>query len=188
MGKNKPQPAAAGRSGRAPPVGIELLVLDVDGVLTDGRIVLDAQGGEAKRFHVLDGAGIKYWQRVGKHAAFLSGRASPAIAHRAAELGVSLVRQNAKDKLPAYESILGELGLDDARTAVMGDDLPDLPIMRRCGFAIAPANAVEEVRQAAALVTERGGGQGAVREAIEYILRNSGLWEKITARYMGQER
>ena len=85
-------------------------------------------------------------------------------------------------------TILGELGLDDARTAVMGDDLPDLPIMRRCGFAIAPANAVEEVRQAAALVTERGGGQGAVREAIEYILRNSGLWEKITARYMGQER
>ena len=163
--------------------GIELLVLDVDGVLTDGRIVLDAQGREQKRFNVADGAGIKYWQRAGKRVAIISGRASPAVVHRAAELGVTLLRQNAKRKLPAYESVVAELGLTDAQVAVMGDDLPDLPLMARCGFAVAPANAVEEVAAAADLVTRRSGGDGAVREAIEALLKRSGLWDEILKRY-----
>ncbi len=165
------------------PTKIELLVLDVDGVLTDGRIILDADGREMKCFHVLDGAGMKYWQRVGKQIAIITGRESPAVAHRATELGVKTVRQGAKDKLPAYESILSELKLTDKQTAVMGDDLPDLPMMKRCGFAIAPANAVPEVRQAAAMVTENSGGHGAVRQAIEYILKKMGLWNQILQRY-----
>ena len=188
MGRNEPDPAGERKPAPAEMGGIELLVLDVDGVLTDGRVVLDAEGREAKRFHVLDGAGMKYWQRVGKHVAIVSGRSSPAVVHRAAELGVTLVRQNAKDKLPAYESVLDELKLTDEQTAVMGDDLPDLPLMRRCGLPIAPANAVEEVLQAAALVTRRGGGEGAVREAIEYILRGTGLWRRIMERYMGKSQ
>lgn len=178
MGKTDANPAA----GEVPD-GIELLVLDVDGVLTDGRIVLDADGRESKRFHVRDGSGIKYWQRVGKRVAIISGRSSPAVLARAAELGVAHVRQNAKRKLPAYESILNELGLTDARTAVMGDDLPDLPLMRRCAFAIAPADAAEEVRRAAALVTQRPGGNGAVREAIEHMLKHTGLWDEVLKRY-----
>jgi len=175
------------RSEKAPqrtPEGIELLILDVDGVLTDGAIVLDGEGREQKRFHVLDGAGIKYWQRVGKRVALISGRGGGAVVCRAAELGVADVRLNAKDKLPAYESILAEADLTDAQAAVMGDDLPDLPLMRRCGFAIAPANAAEEVRQAAAMVTRCRGGHGAVREAIEYLLRGAGLWERIMQRYL----
>jgi 3-deoxy-D-manno-octulosonate 8-phosphate phosphatase (KDO 8-P phosphatase) len=178
MGRTEANPAAA----EVPP-GIELLVLDVDGVLTDGRIVLDAEGRELKRFDVQDGAGIKYWQRVGKRVAFLSGRSSPAVVARAAELGVTLVRQNAKQKLPAYESLLKELHLGDAQVAVMGDDLPDLPLMRRCGFAVAPPEAVEEVRQAAGLVTRRRAGRGAVREAIEHMLKGTGLWEEVLKRY-----
>lgn len=177
----KTEPAAGGPAAAARK--IELLVLDADGVLTDGRIVLDADGRELKRFHALDGAGMKYWQRAGKRIAIISGRASAALTFRAAELGVTIVRQNAKDKLPVYESLLDELGLSDAQAAVMGDDLPDLPIMRRCGLAIAPANAVEEVRRAAGLVTQRGGGEGAVREAVEFILRAGGDWERIMQRY-----
>lgn len=160
-----------------------MLILDVDGVLTDGRIILDADGREMKCFDVLDGAGIKYFQRVGKHIAIITGRESPVVAHRAVELGVRIVRQGAKDKLPAYESVLSELKMTDEQTAVMGDDLPDLPMMLRCGFAIAPANAVREVRRAAALVTDNSGGAGAVRHAIEYMLKQMGLWDQILQRY-----
>ncbi len=166
-----------------PPAGIELLILDVDGVLTDGRIMLDADGRELKCFHVLDGAGMKYWQRAGKRLAIISGRSAPAVTHRAAEIGVSLVKLGEKEKLPAYESVLAELKMTDGQTAVMGDDLMDLPLMRRCGFPIAPANAVSEVRQTAALITDARGGEGAVREAIEYILKHTGQWDRIMKRY-----
>lgn len=169
------------------PTNIELLILDVDGVLTDGRIILDAAGCEMKCFDVLDGAGMKYFQRVGKRIAIITGRESPVVAHRAAELGVATVRQGAKDKLPAYESVLAELEMTDEQTAVMGDDLPDLPMMLRCGFAIAPANAVLEVRQAAAMVTANSGGAGAVRQAIEYMLKQMGLWDQILQRYRREE-
>ena len=166
---------------------IELLVLDVDGVLTDGSIVLDAEGRELKRFCVADGTGIKYWQRLGRRVAFISGRSSPAVVHRAAELGVTMLRLNAKRKLPAYESILASAGVAEARVAVMGDDLPDLPLLARCGLAIAPADAAAEVRAAADLVTTRPGGRGAVREAIEVLLRRAGLWQRVLQRYR-QER
>ena len=165
------------------PDNIELLILDVDGVLTDGRIILDSDGGESKQFNTQDGAGMKYFQRAGKQIAIITGRESSVVARRAAELGVEIVIQGAKDKLPAYESVLAELKLTDKQTAVMGDDLPDLPMLLRCGFPIAPANAVEEVRQAAALVTENPGGEGAVRQAVEYILKHTGQWDSILQRY-----
>jgi 3-deoxy-D-manno-octulosonate 8-phosphate phosphatase (KDO 8-P phosphatase) len=163
---------------------VELLVLDVDGVLTDGRIAIDGEGRELKSFHAADGAGIKYFQRVGKRVAFISGRSSPAVTARAAELGVTIVHQDAKDKLPVYLRVLEELALDEAQAAVMGDDLMDLPLMRRCGLAIAPANAAAEVRAAAAMVTGASGGAGAVREAVEAILRAGGLWDQILQRYV----
>jgi len=175
----------AGTDDRRPadPAGIELLVLDVDGVLTDGKVVLDADGRELKRFSVLDGAGIKYWQRAGGRVAIISGRGSPAVVARATELGVTDVVQNAKRKLPAYEAVRDRLGLSDDRIAVMGDDLPDLPLLRRAGFAIAPANAVEDVRAAADYVTAARGGEGAVREAVEMLLKRAGRWDPIMARY-----
>ena len=164
---------------------IELLLLDVDGVLTDGKVILDADGRETKVFHVLDGAGIKYWRRVGKEVAIISGRQSQAVLHRADELGISIVKQSAKEKLPVYQSILSDLNLTDEQVAVMGDDLTDLPLLRRCGFSIAPANAVEEVRKMVDLITNATGGNGAVREAVEYILKSTGLWKSILMRYNG---
>jgi len=162
---------------------IELLVLDVDGVLTDGRIVLADSGEEVKAFHVRDGSGMKYWTRSGRKLAIVSGRASPAVLRRAEELGVHAVRLNAKDKLPACREVLAEVGVPFDRTAVVGDDLPDLPLLRRCVFPVAVADAVGEVREAAAYVTRAAGGAGAVREVIELILKGAGLWEGILQRY-----
>lgn len=183
MARNKREAEKKPARPAQPPGDIELLVVDVDGVLTDGRIVLDDEGKELKCFHVLDGAGIKYFQRVGRKVAFISGRRSAAVKVRADELGVNIVAQGAKDKLPLYIEILAALGVDERRAAVMGDDLTDLPMMRHCGFAIAPAGAVEMVREAADMVTQARGGQGAVREAIEALLLSAGLWERILARY-----
>jgi len=163
---------------------IDLLVLDVDGVLTDGRIVLGPSGEEIKSFHVRDGAGMKYWKRAGGKLAIISGRSSAAVRCRAEELDVDIVRLNAKSKLPAYEEVLAELGLSPEQAAVVGDDLPDLPILRRCAFPVAVADAVDEVRRAAAYVTRSPGGAGAVRELVELILKRAGRWDDILARYL----
>ena len=163
---------------------IELMVLDVDGVLTDGRIVLSEAGEEIKVFDVKDGAGMKYWQRAGGKLAVITGRSSQAVLHRARDIGVHAVRLGAKDKLPAYREVLGELNCTAERTVVMGDDLPDLPMLRHCAFAAAPADAVEEVRQAADYVARAPGGRGCVRELVELILKSSGRWERIMARYL----
>jgi 3-deoxy-D-manno-octulosonate 8-phosphate phosphatase (KDO 8-P phosphatase) len=165
------------------PARIDLLVLDVDGVLTDGRIVLTPSGEEIKAFHVRDGSGMKYWKRAGKKLALVTGRSSPAVALRAKELDVDALRVGAKNKLPAYEEVLAELNVPAERAAVVGDDLPDLPMMWRCGFPVAVADAVEDVRRAAAYVTRLPGGAGCVREVIELILKKAGLWEGILARY-----
>lgn len=162
---------------------IELLVLDVDGVLTDGRIHIDSDGGQFKSYDVADGAGLKYWMRAGRQVAIISGRSCTSVVLRAAELGVTAVRQNCKDKLPAFESVLQELGIEASHTAVMGDDLPDLPLMLRCGYPIAPANGCQEVQAAAALVTGHSGGRGAVREAVEHLLRQAGQWDLLLRRY-----
>jgi 3-deoxy-D-manno-octulosonate 8-phosphate phosphatase (KDO 8-P phosphatase) len=164
---------------------IDLLVLDVDGVMTDGKVILTPAGEEIKEFHARDGAGIKYWRRAGKKVAMITGRGSPVIAMRAKELGVDAFRVDAKTKLPAYREVLAELGVTPDRTAVMGDDLPDLPLFRRCALPVAVADAVSEVREAAAYVTRACGGQGAVREVIELILKNTGDWQTILSRYTG---
>ena len=166
---------------------IDLLVLDVDGVLTDGRIILTSTGDEIKSFSARDGAGMKYWRRVGKKLAIISGRGSPAVSRRAQELGVDAVRLNALDKLPALQEVLSELGVSADRTAVIGDDMPDLPMMYHCGLVIAPADAVEEVRNVAGYITKAPGGGGCVRETVEMILKAAGLWEKVMARYLPPE-
>ena len=163
--------------------GIELLVLDVDGVLTDGRITLTADGQEIKSFHVRDGSGMKYWKHAGGRLAIISGRSSPVVLRRAEELGVDAVRIGAKDKLPALEDVLSELNISADRAAVIGDDLTDVPMMRRCALPVAVADAVAEVKHVARYVTESPGGGGCVREVVELILKRAGKWRGILSRY-----
>jgi len=165
---------------------IEMLVLDVDGVLTDGTLTISADGSQTQTFNVLDGHGIRLWQRAGLKVAFLSGRASDAIMHRAKELEVEYVLQDCRHKLDALKEFLARIGLPPEKAAYVGDDLPDLPAMRYVGFGVAVANAVAEVKQHADLVTIRPGGAGAVREVIEYILKNTGRWDEIMKRYLPQ--
>jgi 3-deoxy-D-manno-octulosonate 8-phosphate phosphatase (KDO 8-P phosphatase) len=153
---------------------IELLVLDVDGVLTDGGIVYGDPGVEWKRFHVRDGSGLKFWQEAGKRVAIISGRTSRVVEMRAAELGISAVAQGAADKLAAYRALTAASGLTAAQACVVGDDVPDLPVLANCGLAVAVADACAEARAAAHYVTQMAGGQGAVREVIELILRCQG--------------
>jgi YrbI family 3-deoxy-D-manno-octulosonate 8-phosphate phosphatase len=164
-------------AGDGDAAGIRLIVCDVDGVLTDGRLFVDGRGGEAKAFHVRDGQGLRLWMRLGLDVAFISGRASPAALHRARELGVRHVFQGVRDKRETFGALLEDLGLTPARAAMIGDDLPDLAIMRMSGYPVAVADAVEEVRQAARYVTDAPGGHGAVREAIEHLLRLDDRWD-----------
>lgn len=163
---------------------IELLVLDVDGVLTDGRVIIHSDGGESKCFHILDGHGMRMWQRAGLKLAWLSGRSSPATTRRAEELQVTHVIQDCHVKLPALKQLLEELGVPAAHTAYVGDDLMDLPVIRYVGFGAAVADAVDELKEQADYVTLRPGGRGAVREVIEYILKNSGRWQGLMERYL----
>jgi YrbI family 3-deoxy-D-manno-octulosonate 8-phosphate phosphatase len=156
--------------------GIELLVVDVDGVLTDGGIVHGSGGLEMKRFHVRDGFGLRAWQRVGKRAALITGRSSPVVEVRAREVGIDFVFQGAADKWPAYRGLLEQTGLAPEAVCYIGDDLPDLPPLRHCGLAVAVADGCPEVRAQAHYVTERPGGGGAVREVIELVLRCQGQW------------
>lgn len=162
---------------------VKLVIFDVDGVLTDGRIVLDDHGVESKFFDVRDGSGIKWLVRVGLDVAFLTGRQSHVVEVRAAELGVTRIHQGAKVKIDVYERLLNEAGLQDEAVAYAGDDLIDLPIMRRVGLALAPADARPEVKAAAHYVCREGGGRGAVREIVELILKGQGFWEQVTAPY-----
>jgi 3-deoxy-D-manno-octulosonate 8-phosphate phosphatase (KDO 8-P phosphatase) len=162
---------------------IKLLLLDVDGVMTDGRIVFDANGVESKFFNVKDGHGIKMLQREGIEVGIISGRQSQVVANRATELGISRVYQKAIDKLAPYLDILDKTGLDDSQIAFMGDDIIDIPVLRRVGFAAAPADAVEEVFPHVHFVAKNGGGYGAVRELCDLILKGQGKWEGATTRY-----
>ena len=162
---------------------IQVLVIDVDGVLTDGTIVVNGDGSESKFFSVLDGHGIRLWRRAGLKVAFLSGRASEPTKHRAEQLEVDYVFQDCHDKLDALKKFLKQIELSPDRIAYIGDDLPDLPPIRYVGFGVAVANAVDEVKQHADYVTTRPGGSGAVREAIEYILKNAGRWQELMERY-----
>lgn len=169
---------------------IRLLCLDVDGVLTDGRIMLDSSGQEIKAFHVRDGLGIKLWQQAGHAVAIITSRSSPAVTHRAAELGIEHVFQGCRDKHQALEELLGRLGISHGETAAMGDDLPDLPVLSSVGLPIAVSDAAPEVREAAKWITSTPGGHGAVRECIEKLLQHQGHWENLLAHWqtVSQER
>lgn len=158
---------------------VRLLVLDVDGVLTDGGLWIDGSGREFKRFDVRDGLGIRQWLAAGGLLAAVSGRGGASTRLRLGELGVECVLGGVKDKVAAVEGLLAAHALEWSAVAMIGDDLPDLPVLRRCGLPIAVADACEEVRSAAAWVTSRRGGCGAVREAIERLLQAQGRWDEM---------
>ncbi|MBX3354969.1 MAG: HAD-IIIA family hydrolase [Phycisphaeraceae bacterium] len=160
---------------------IRLLCLDVDGVLTDGGISIDDQGHETKRFHVHDGAGLRLWRKLGLEVAVITGRSGMALRHRLEELGIRLVEGGAADKVSVFRRILGELNLDASQAAMVGDDLPDLPLLRLCGYPVSVPDAAAEVREVARYITRRAGGHGAVRDAIEHLLREMGRWQEALA-------
>jgi 3-deoxy-D-manno-octulosonate 8-phosphate phosphatase (KDO 8-P phosphatase) len=172
-------------SKKKPVMGdIVMLAMDVDGVLTDGTIILHHDGTESKRFSLLDGHGIKMWHRAGLQVAWISGRASDATRRRAEQLDVKLVFEGATTKVPVFEELLRTNGLEARQVAYIGDDLLDLPIVRRAGLGVAVANAVDELKQHADYVTTKAGGAGAVREVIEHILKSSGRWNELMERYL----
>ena len=155
---------------------ITALILDVDGVLTKGDIVYTAAGQEIKSFYVRDGSAIKAWQKTGKQIGLLSGRSSAVTSLRAKELGIDDVEQGNAHKMPGFQRFMHQWKVDASLVAYVGDDNADVPIMKQVGLAIAPADACKETKEAAHLVTRQGGGQGAVREAIEWILSSQNLW------------
>ena len=155
---------------------IRLLVLDVDGVLTDGLLVYGPSGEETKRFHVRDGLAMQAARMAGIEVAIVSGRASAAVTRRMSELGIVEVHQGITDKAAELRAMLGRLGIGAHEAAVMGDDLPDLPVMKMAGLGLAPSDAAPEVRRAAAWVSRARGGHGAVREAVEMLLRSRKAW------------
>lgn len=161
-----------------------MLILDVDGVLTDGTLVINSDGSETKFFNSHDGHGIKMWKRSGHDVAILSGRLSEPTTHRAKQLKIEHVFQDCHDKLPKLKKFLEQVNLPPEAVAYVGDDIVDLPAMRYVGFSIAVANAADEVKRHADFVTTRTGGNGAVREAIEYILKTSGKWQTLMERYL----
>jgi len=163
---------------------IRLILFDVDGVLTDGKILLHADGTESKQFDIKDGTAIVWAQRAGLTVGFLSARMSAATAQRAAQLGVAVVQQGVVSKLDAYEHIARQQGVTDEQVAYMGDDVLDLPVLGRVGLSAAPADAVDDVRARVHWVSRRPGGNGAARELIELILHAQGHWESIMAGYV----
>ena len=163
--------------------GVRLFLIDVDGVLTDGGIFFDGNGVETKRFHVRDGHGIKMMQRAGIEVGIITGRTSEAVALRAEELGISLVRQGVFDKVAAWREILGEKGISPEESAYVGDDIVDVSLLRQVGFAAAVADAEEYVLSEADYVSSRPGGHGAVREIIEFVLKSCGAWGRVSGKY-----
>ena len=153
---------------------VRLAIFDVDGVMTDGTLYIGGQGEAFKAFNILDGHGVKMLQSAGVATAIISGRSSDAVVRRASELSIIHVVQGAKDKLAAFDELTARLGVQPAECAFMGDDLPDLPVMRNCGLAVAVANAVDSVKACAHYVTRASGGRGAVREFCELVLRAQG--------------
>jgi 3-deoxy-D-manno-octulosonate 8-phosphate phosphatase (KDO 8-P phosphatase) len=155
---------------------IDLLIVDVDGVLTSGGIVYGSPEMEIKQFNVRDGSGLHLWHLAGKRTGLLTGRSSPLVQRRAAELGIGLVVQGASEKLPAYQSMLAQANVGGEAVCYIGDDLPDVPLLRLCGLAVAVADACPEARAVAHYITQTPGGRGAVRETIELVLRCQGRW------------
>lgn len=164
---------------------IRCLCLDVDGVLTDGRLYYDEDGRVSRAFHIHDGLAIQLFRQAIGEVLLISGKESGATRRRADGLGITHVRLGSRDKLADARHVVKTMGLGLEHLAAMGDDLPDLPLLRACAYAIAPANAVAEVRAAARFVTQRSGGDGAVREAVEHLCRAAGRWDQIAARFGG---
>lgn len=162
---------------------VELLILDVDGVLTDGSIFIDEDGRELKRFNVRDGFAVKLWQRLGFKVAVISGRDCAAVQHRLEQLGVTLIIQGSQDKAIALADLARVTGVEPDRMAALGDDWPDLALLRRVGYPMAVADAEPVIRAAAAFTCTRPGGRGAVREAVEHLLAAKGLLERARALY-----
>ncbi len=165
---------------------IKLLLMDCDGVLTDGRIELLENGDEQKTFHVRDGQGISLCHRAGLRTGIISGRASGAVQKRADDLSMTYVRQSAEDKLKALDEILGLAQVSLHECAYIGDDLGDIPVMDRVELAVAVADAAVETKLAAHFVTEQEGGHGAVREVAELILKAQGSWDDLVEKYFGR--
>ena len=162
---------------------VELLLLDVDGILTNGAIILTGSGEEIKVFSVLDGMGIKLLQKIGVEVGIVSSRNSKVVEHRGRELGIEIIVQGELDKLTAVESILKQKGLTFESVAYMGDDWVDIPLLRRTGLAITVPNAWPPVKEYAHYITLREGGKGAVREVCELIIRAKGKWEELFSLY-----
>ncbi len=163
--------------------GIKLLILDVDGVMTDGRIIIDDAGLESKQFDVRDGHGLKILMRCGIGVVLLTGRKSRVVDHRAADLGINEVHQGILNKREVLDEILKRRKLSPEEIAYVGDDVIDIPILKRVGFGVAVADACPEATGVADFVTEHPGGRGAVREVCEVILKTQGLWAEVAARY-----
>lgn len=163
---------------------IKLLAMDVDGVLTDGTITINSEGVESKSFHLLDGHGIRMWRRAGLKTAMISGRESAVTKKRADELEIDFLYQPCQEKLACFEKLLKDSRLEPKNIAYIGDDVLDIPVVRRAGFGVSVANGVDELKNCAHYITSRNGGSGAVREVIEYILKNTGQWAALMERYL----
>ena len=161
--------------------GITLLVMDVDGVLTDGVIAVDDRGVETKHFYVRDGSALALWRKAGHRAAILSGRSAQVVAIRAAELKISPVVQGRPEKLEPFREMVGDLGLRPDQVCYVGDDTLDLPVLRAAGLSACPADAVPEVRASVDFVAPSAGGRGAIRDVVEMLLKGQGLWEGLVA-------
>ncbi len=156
---------------------IKALVLDVDGILTDGKIIIDSHGEEIKYFDVQDGFGLVLFKKAGFKTAIISAREAKAVTMRAKDLKIDKVYQNAIPKIDAYEKLLKDLNVRDEEVCYMGDDLPDIPVLKRAGLAIAVPNAVAETKRVCNYITRKNGGDGAVREVVELILKTQNKWD-----------
>lgn len=163
---------------------IKLLLMDCDGVLTDGSLTLLDHGDEQKTFNVKDGHGLVLFHRAGLQSGIISGRTAKVVDRRARDLGVEFVRQGSLDKIKDFDALLREAGVEESEVAFIGDDVTDIPLMKRSELAVAVADAVEETRSAAHYVTQLTGGHGAVRETVELILKAQGRWHELMQRYL----
>ena len=163
---------------------LKMLVLDVDGVLTDGSIIIDANGTESKRFNLLDGHGIRMWHRAGFSSAIISGRGAGATIARAKQLEIEHVYENCHQKLECFEKLLADTKVEPDKIVYIGDDVLDIPVIRRVGFGVAVCNASDDTKEHADYITKKPGGSGAVREVIEYILKAKGVWAELMERYL----
>jgi 3-deoxy-D-manno-octulosonate 8-phosphate phosphatase (KDO 8-P phosphatase) len=163
---------------------IKLLLMDCDGVLTDGRITLVSDNDEQKSFHTRDGHGLVLLHRAGLRSGIISGNSSTAVDRRARDLGMAFVRQGTHNKIVQFDEVLAAAGAEDSETAFIGDDVTDIPLMQRCGLAVAVADATEETRSVAHYVTRLPGGFGAVREVTDLILKAQGRWAELMRRYI----